>query len=144
MAKDKQIKELVDGLNVDLAAEYAAVIQYRTYASAVSGPYRQDLRAFFTAEIADELGHAQLLCDKIVSLGGTPVMQAGPTKMTEDARQMLENALADEIETIGRYVKRRRQAEECEEFGLAVALDALIADETGHRDELRQMLKRWS
>ena len=33
-------KELIDGLNEDLAAEYQAVIMYRTYASLVSGPWR--------------------------------------------------------------------------------------------------------
>ena len=141
---DKKIETLLEGLNVDLAHEYAAVIQYRTYASAVAGSHRQDLRAFFAAEIPDELGHAQVLADKIVALCGTPVMEPSKTKWTEDPKQMLENSLADEVDTIARYVERRKQAEEAEEFGLAVALDDLIADETGHRDELRQMLKRWS
>ena len=137
------VKELIEGLNVDLAHEYAAVIQYRTYASAVSGPHRQELRAFFTGEITDELGHAQMLCDKIIALGGTPTMTPAATKMTDDVREMLQNSLDDEIATIARYVERRKQAEEAQEFGLAVALDELIADETSHRDELRQVLKHW-
>ena len=38
---------LIDGLNTDLSHEYAAVITYRTYASAVTGPFRQELREFF-------------------------------------------------------------------------------------------------
>jgi bacterioferritin len=41
------VQTLIDGLNQDLAAEYQAVIMYRTYASLVSGPYRQDLKSFF-------------------------------------------------------------------------------------------------
>jgi bacterioferritin len=137
-------KDLIDGLNIDLSHEYAAVIQYRTYASAVSGPHRQELRAFFTGEIADELGHAQLLADKIISLGGRPTVEAAKVKYTEDAKEMLQNSLADEIDTIKRYIERRAQAEELGEAGLAVALDDVIADETGHRDELRQVLKHWS
>jgi bacterioferritin len=136
--------DLIAGLNVDLAHEYAAVIQYRTYASAVSGPHRQELRAFFTGEIADELGHAQLLADKIISLGGQPTVVPAEVKYTEDAKEMLQNSLADEVATIERYIERRRQAEELGEAGLAVALDDVIADETGHRDELRQVLKHWS
>ena len=56
---------------------------------------------------------------------------------------MLEAALAAEIATIGRYVKRRVQAEEAREFGLATDLDTIIADETKHRDELGMMLTRW-
>jgi len=137
------VKELIEGLNVDLAHEYAAVIQYRTYASAVSGPHRQELRAFFTGEIADELGHAQQLCDKIIALGGKPVTEPAKVKYTEDPKEMLQNALKDETETVERYVERRDQAEACGEYGLAVDFDDLIADETRHRDELRMMLKRW-
>ena len=134
---------LVDGLNVDLAHEYAAIIQYRTYASAVTGPFRQELRTFFAAEIADELAHAQLLADKIIALGGEPVLQAAEVTMAREPKVMLENSLADEVATIDRYVQRRRQAEEAGEVGLAVELDTIIADETRHRDELRLMVQRW-
>ena len=65
-------QDLIDGLNEDLAAEYQAVIMYRSYASLVSGPNRPELRAFFESEIPDELGHAAFLADKIVALGGAP------------------------------------------------------------------------
>ena len=136
--------DLIAGLNVDLAHEYAAVIQYRTYASAVSGPHRQELRALFTGEIADELGHAQLLADKIIALGGQPTVVPAKVKYTEEAKEMLQTSLDDEVATIERYIERRRQAEELGVAGLGVALDDVIADETGHRDELRQVLKHWS
>ena len=140
---DNDMQALLDGLNEDLAHEYAAVIQYRTYASAVTGPYRQELREFFTTEIGDELGHAQLLADKIVALGGQPVLQAAKVRMAEEARQMLQNSLEDEEATITRYIQRRQQAETAGEIGLAVDLDSVIADETKHRDELRMMLRAW-
>jgi bacterioferritin len=136
-------KTLIDGLNIDLAHEYAAVITYRTYASAVTGAYRQELRAFFANEIPDELTHAQLLADKITALGGQPTVKAADVKFTDDPQQMLKNALADEVATIERYVERRRQAEDAGEVGLVVDLDDVIADETKHRDELRLMLMRW-
>ncbi len=136
-------EQLIAGLNDDLAHEYAAVITYRTYASAVQGPYRQELRQFFAAEVTDELGHAQLLADKIVALGGAPTTEAAPVKYTEDPREMLQNALDDEIATLARYIDRRRAAEEAGEHGLAIDLDTVIADETKHRDELRLMLGRW-
>jgi bacterioferritin len=135
--------DLIKELNVDLSREYSAIIQYRTYASAVTGPYRQELRQFFSGEITDELGHAQLLADKVVAMGGKPVVQAADVKYTDDPREMLQNALADEELTVRRYVERREQAESCGEFGLAVDLDDLIADESKHRDELRLMLTRW-
>lgn len=135
--------QLLEGLNEDLRGEFQAVIMYRLYASMVQGPYRQELRNFFAAEIPEELAHAQLLADKIAALGGTPAAAPAPVTVVTDAKAMLETALNAEVETIDRYVKRRTQAESAGEFGLAADLDTVIADETKHRDELRQMLARW-
>jgi len=136
-------EKFLEGLNVDLAHEYAAVITYRTYASQVQGQWRMELRQFFESEIPDELGHAQLLADKIVALGGTPTTAPSPVKPARDSREMLRNALEDEIETIDRYVLRRKQAEALGHYGLAVEFDDLIRDESTHRDEINMILKRW-
>jgi bacterioferritin len=136
-------EKFLEGLNVDLAHEYAAVISYRTYASQVQGQWRMELRQFFESEIPDELGHAQLLADKIVALGGTPTTQPAPVKPARDSKEMLRNSLEDEIETIDRYVLRRKQAEALGHYGLAVEFDDLIRDESTHRDEIQMILKRW-
>jgi len=136
-------EEFLEALNVDLSHEYSAVISYRTYASQVQGQWRMELRQFFEAEIPDELGHAQILADKIVSLGGTPTTVAAPVKAAGDAKEMLRNSLADEIETIERYVLRREQAEALGHYGLAVEFDDLIRDESNHRDEIQMLLRRW-
>lgn len=137
------VSELIDGLNEDLAAEYQAVVMYRTYASLVSGPWRQELRAFFEGEIPDELGHAAFLADKIVALGGAPTTSVAPVPIPRDAREMLENALQAEIDTIERYTKRLQQAEACGEISIKVQLENLIVDESTHRDDIRRMLMDW-
>ena len=137
------LQTLIDGLNEDLSAEYQAVIMYRTYASLASGPIRQDLRAFFETEIPDELSHAAFLADKIVALGGTPTTSAAPVPLANDNRQMLENALAAEVETIERYTRRLEQAEAAGEIAVKIQLDDLIVDESKHRDDIRRMLKDW-
>ena len=136
-------EQFLDLLNIDLAHEFGAVILYRTYASQVQGQWRMELRQFFEAEIPDELGHAQILADKIVALGGTPTTIPSPVKPAKDAVQMLKNALEDEIDTIQRYVTRRRQSEALGHFGLAVEFDDLIRDESNHRDSIQLILKRW-
>jgi bacterioferritin len=142
VATDKR-QELLDGLNQDLSGEFQAVIMYRLYASMVQGPYRQELRTFFQNEIPEELGHAQILADKIAALGGTPATTPAPVELSLDPKVMIQTALKAETETIERYVKRRGQAEAAGEYGLAVQFDDIIADETHHRDELQQMLARW-
>jgi bacterioferritin len=136
-------QQLIDGLNEDLKGEFQAVIMYRLFASMVQGPYRQELRSFFAREIPEELGHAELLADKVAALGGTPTAEPAPVAIAADPREMLETALEAELETVDRYVERRRQADAAGEHGLAAELDTVIADETRHRDELRQMLARW-
>lgn len=134
--------KLIEGLNLDLQGEFRAVIMYRLYASLVQGPYRQELRTFFANEIPEELTHAQIIADKIAALGGTPAPTPAPVTVVLEAKEMLEAALDAEVETIERYVKRRKQAEDAGEYGLAAQFDNIIADETNHRDELRQILAR--
>jgi bacterioferritin len=143
MAASDDKAQLLKGLNEDLQGEFQAIIMYRLYASMVQGPYRQELRTFFAAEIPEELSHAQMLADKIAALGGTPAAAPAPVTVVSDAKAMLEVALEAELEAIDRYVTRRGEAEKAREFGLATDLDTVIADETKHRDELRQMLARW-
>jgi len=135
--------ELIQGLNQDLAAEYQAVIMYRTYASLASGPSRRDLKAFFEGEIPDELAHAAFLADKIVALGGIPTTEVPPVPYTDDNRQMLENALEAEVETIERYTRRIDQADAAGEIAVKVQLEDLIVDESQHRDDIRRILKDW-
>jgi bacterioferritin len=137
------VKDLIDGLNEDLAAEYQAVILYRTYAALVTGPNRQELRDFFEAEIPDEMDHAALLADKIVALGGTPTVVPAPVPMAKNNREMLENALQGEVDTIERYTRRIQQAEAVGELAIKIQLENLIVDESTHRDTIRRMLMDW-
>ena len=137
------VKELIAGLNEDLSWEFNAVITYRLFASMVSGPWRQELRQFFEAEIPDELGHAMYLSDKIVALGGTPITGPAPVEITSDNRRMLEIALRPERDTVRRYKERAAQAEALGETALKVRLEDMIVDETHHAEEIDRILTNW-
>jgi bacterioferritin len=137
------MEDLLEGLNRDLAAEYQAVITYRTFASLATGPWRAEIRDFFEAEIPDELGHAAFLADKIVALGGTPTTEALPVTLTRDNREMLEIAHRAESETIERYEERVAQADALGLTALKVRLEDLIVDETEHKEEIERRLKNW-
>ena len=137
------MKDLLEGLNLDLAAEYQAVITYRTFASLATGPFRNEVREFFEGEIPDELGHAQLLADKIVALGGTPTTEPLPVQVTTDNREMFEIAHKAESDTIKRYEERVAQAEELGLTALKIRLEDLIVDETGHKEEIERRLENW-
>ena len=137
------VRELIAGLNEDLAGEFNAVISYRLFAAMCSGPYRQELRQFFEAEIPDELGHAMFLSDKIVALGGTPITGPAPVEITTDNRRMLEIALQSERDTVRRYKERAQMAEQMGETALKVRLEDIIVDETHHAEEIDRILTNW-
>ncbi len=138
---DAKLQELIDGLNEDLANEYAAVIMYTNYAAVVSGLSRQVLKPFFESEIPDEQGHALYLAEKIKTLGGVPTTTPAPVKQTEDVKEMLEAARKAEAETIERYKKRKEQAEALGRTELVIKLEDMIADETHHQEEFDRILQ---
>jgi bacterioferritin len=136
-------RELIEALNSDLAGELQAIVMYTTYAAKLTGPYRQQLRELFLAEVPDEQSHAQFLADKVALLGGEPVIVPRPVPRADNPRDMLENVLEAEVQAIADYTERAGQAEELGDVGLKVQLENQILDETKHRDEVRRILDGW-
>lgn len=136
----KEVQDLIDGLNEDLANEYGAVIQYSYSASVVSGLYRSSLKPFFESEITDELGHALYLSEKIKTLGGTPTTKVADVPQPTEVKDLLKAVLKSESDTIVRYEKRKKQADSLGFTELVVKLDDLISDETHHKEEVERLL----
>jgi bacterioferritin len=130
-------------LNDDLANELGAIIQYITYAAKATGPYRPQLSQFFLAEVADEQAHALFLANKIVSLGGDPTSKPSVVPSASTNREMLEAVLEAEQAATRAYTERARQAEAFKDKGLAVQLEDMIRDETGHAEETERILRDW-
>ena len=138
---DKQT--LIKNLNEDLAGELGAVIQYITYAAKATGPFRPQLSQFFLTEVADEQLHAQFLANKIVALGGEPTTQARPVPAAKNNKEMLQAVLEAETQARGDYTRRAKEAEEFGDKGLAVQLEDMVRDESGHAEETERMLRDW-
>ncbi len=134
---------LIDHLNEDLAGELGAIIQYITYAAKVTGPYRPQLAQFFLTEVADEQLHAQFLANKIVALGGEPTTIAKPVPPAPDNRAMLEAVLVAERQATQDYTQRALEADEFGDKGLAVNLEDMVRDESGHSEETERILRDW-
>lgn len=136
-------KEMIAALNQDLAGEFQAILMYVTYAAAVTGPHRPMLKQFFSAEVPEELAHAQFLADKIASLGGRPVTEPRKVPAATDARAMLESVLAAEKQAIADYKARAEQAAAFGDKGLATHLETIVEDETSHYEETEKILRGW-
>jgi bacterioferritin len=134
---------LIKHLNEDLAGELGAVIQYTIYAAKVTGPYRPQLAQFFLAEVADEQLHAQYLANKIVALGGEPTSTPRPVPAASSNREMLEAVLAAERQATKDYTQRAQEADAFGDKGLAVQLEDMVRDESGHAEETERILKDW-
>lgn len=134
---------LIDHLNEDLAGELGAIIQYLTYAAKATGPYRPQLAQFFLTEVADEQLHAQFLANKIVALGGEPTTSPRPVPGAHTNREMLEAVLAAERKATADYTQRAKEAEAFGDVGLAVQLEDMVRDESGHSEETERILRDW-
>lgn len=136
-------KRLVKNLNKDLASEFAAIIQYTTYAAKVTGPYRPQLSQFFLSEVADEQLHAQFLANKIVALGGEPTTEPDIVPEAKTNREMVEKVFKAEKKAIENYSQRALEAEEFGDKGLVVQLEDMVRDESTHAEETERILRDW-
>jgi bacterioferritin len=136
-------KALIAALNKDLGGELNAVIMYTTFAAKATGPYRPQLTQFFLAEVPDELGHAQFLANKIVALGGEPTTEPRPVPKAASNHDMLEVVLAAERQAMADYTQRAKEAEAFGDKGLAVQLEDMVRDESGHAEETERILRDW-
>jgi bacterioferritin len=136
-------RTLIDKLNEDLAGELGAIIQYITYAAKATGPYRPQLSQFFLTEVADEQVHAQYLANKIVAMGGDPTTIPRRVPKVSTNREMLERALEAERQAAADYTQRAQEADAAGDKGLAVQLEDMVRDESGHSEETERILRDW-
>ena len=66
--------KLIEMLNKALADEWLAYYQYWTGAKVAAGPMRGAVTMELEEHAADELMHAEMLVERILTLGGTPLL----------------------------------------------------------------------
>jgi len=68
------VDELINLLNKALSDEWLAYYQYWIGAKVVKGPMKDAVIGELNLHATEELGHAELLSNRIVQLGGIPVL----------------------------------------------------------------------
>lgn len=134
-------KDLIAGLNEDLAGELGTVIRYNYQAGKLSGPMGRHVREMLREEVADEMGHAAFLTDVIADLGGEPTTTPMDFAKPDSLKGMLELDLEMERADVRRYVAHAELAEELGEVELKVKLEEIAADEGRHGRELERLLR---
>lgn len=68
------VKKLIKTLNEALSEEWLAYYQYWIGARVIEGPMRSEVEPELMVHADQELNHAVMVADRIVQLGGTPVL----------------------------------------------------------------------
>lgn len=68
------VKELIRMLNAALSEEWLAYYQYWIGARVMEGPMRSEIEPELLVHADQELNHAVMVVDRIIQLGGTPVL----------------------------------------------------------------------
>lgn len=133
-------KELIAAMNTALNREVSTAVRYLLQGALIEGRKNEPLREMYRSEVADEIGHAQYLADKIVALGGTPKidpkLRTPPGAITE----MVQQDVAEEEKDVEAYTQLAKLAEKAGEIELKLQMEEQAADESRHAEELRRMV----
>jgi bacterioferritin len=134
-------RQLIDGLNEDLAAEWGTIMRYTFQSAKALGLRGAELREILQREIPDELGHARYLTDIISDMGGEPTMKPHDWDRITELKPMLEMDLKMELGDVENYTKHSRMAEDLGLTELKVKLEEMASDESRHAREIERILK---
>ena len=70
----REVDRLIEMLNKALADEWLAYYQYWIGAKVAKGPMRGSVAGELLQHATEELGHAELLAERLIQLGGTPLL----------------------------------------------------------------------
>ncbi len=118
------VKKLIKMLNAALSEEWLAYYQYWIGARLMEGPMRSEVEPELLLHADQELNHAVLVANRIIQLGGTPVIN--PTQWTKFARCAYDEPSDPYIEVI---LDQNLKGERC-----AIQRYQEIADFTAGKD----------
>ncbi len=130
---------LIDQLNEILKHEWTGVAQYAQASFITEGVWREVYAEKFLGDAKESFGHAQLVGDKIVALGGVPVATRNEIKQSKVLHEVLEFSLAFEAKAVEMYTKAIELAEP--QRSLVVFLEDILKEEQEGVDEYTKLLR---
>ncbi|MFH1643661.1 MAG: ferritin-like domain-containing protein [bacterium] len=145
------VNELVKLLNKAFADEWLAYYQYWIGAKVVSGPMRPSVVAELEEHATEELKHALMLTDRIIQLGGTPILKpedwykqtnCGYESPKNDfyVKEILEQNIKGEQCAISTYQKIIDFVHTKDYATYDIALK-ILEDEIKHEEDLEMLLE---
>jgi len=146
--KGLEVKDIIDMLNKAYADEWLAYYQYFIESKVVKGLMKDAAIAELNQHAADELRHATMVADRILQLGGTPLLHPNDwTKYSNCAYEAPSNF--DVVNILEDAIK----GEQCAIYTYSGILDItrnkdivtydlvsqILADEVEHEEDLQAL-----
>jgi bacterioferritin len=130
---------IIDHLNEILKHEWTGVAQYAQAGFIVEGVWREVYSDKFLDDAKESFGHAQLVGDKIVALGGVPVATRNEIKQSRDLQEVLQFSLEFEAKAVEMYSQAIDMAGDNK--ALVVFLEDILKEEQEGVDEYTKLLR---
>jgi len=144
------LKELIKLLNKALADEWLAYYQYWVGSKVAVGRMRGIVAGELEEHANEELGHANKLVDRIIQLGGTPLLNPEEWKKVSNCgydepsdpntKKLLEQNIKGEQCAIAVYQKLLKMVEGKDVITAHLVLE-ILEDEVKHEEDLEAMLE---
>ena len=144
------VKEVVKSLNKALADEWLAYYQYWVGSKVAVGRMRGIIAEELAEHAKEELAHANKLSDRIIQLGGTPLInpdqwnKEGNCSYDEPAnprtKKLLEQNIKGEQCAINVYQKLLKMVEGKDAITAHLVLE-ILEDEVEHEEDLEAILQ---
>ncbi|HLG18400.1 MAG TPA: ferritin-like domain-containing protein [Bdellovibrionota bacterium] len=142
------VEELIGLLNRAFADEWLAYYQYWLGAKVAKGPMKEAVIAELMQHATDELRHADMVSNRIVQLGGTPVTTPEKwNKLTNcgydapenpDVVELLKQNVKGEQCAIGVYKKMMELTKDKDPVTYNMVLQ-ILQDEVQHEEDLQAL-----
>jgi bacterioferritin len=146
--KGIEINEVIDLLNKAYADEWLAYYQYFIEAKVIKGIMKDAAIAELTQHAADELRHANMVADRILQLGGTPLLHPQEwfnhtncgyeAPQTFDVVKILEDAIKGEQCAISVYSNLAELTKDKDIVTYDI-VSQILADEVEHEEDLQAL-----
>ncbi len=144
------VDQLLIVLNKAYADEWLAYYQYWLGAKVIKGPMKDAVMAELLVHATEELGHATLVADRIIQLGGTPLIDpqewftwcnCGYEAPTDPfVRKLLEQNIKGEQCAIGVYDDLMKLTAGKDPVTYNIALQ-ILEQEVEHEEDLQALLE---
>lgn len=143
-------KELIKLLNKAYADEWLAYYQYWLGAKIAKGPMRGAVAAELAEHAGEELEHAEKIAERILQLGGTPVLSPQDwyketncgydAPEDEGVRKLLEQNIKGEQCAIDVYKKLADAVKDKDPITFHLVAE-ILEDEVEHEDDLEALVE---